>query len=283
MTTLPCTFVDVFTDVRFEGNGLAVVHDADGLDESLMLAFARETRLSETTFVQSATNNGADYRNRIFMMSGEVPFAGHPSLGTAVAVARARGEETARYVQQTHAGLQPIEVRKDGDAWIASMLQEPPEFGEEPPPDVVLAAVSLEPGEAHPELPAQVVATGVPQLLLPVNGLDALERIEPRYEFVNALLQPIGALTLYVFAIADDGEVRSRAFTATAEMGEDPATGSAAGPVCAYLNARLGWESVAIRQGVEMGRPSRLSARVVEDRVEVAGGVVPVIDGTLTL
>ncbi|MFL5827830.1 MAG: PhzF family phenazine biosynthesis protein [Thermoleophilaceae bacterium] len=283
MTTLPCTFVDVFTHVRFEGNGLAVVHDADRLDEALMLAFARETRLSETTFVQSATDDGADYRNRIFMMSGEVPFAGHPSLGTAVAVARARGDEAARYVQQTHAGLQPIDVRREGDVWIASMLQEPPEFGEEPPAEVVLAAVSLDPGAGHPELPAQVVATGVPQLLLPVNGLDALQRAVPRYEFVAALLEPIGALVLYAFAIVDDGQVRARAFTATAEMGEDPATGSAAGPACAYLNARLGWDSVTIEQGVEMGRPSRLSARVTEDRVEVSGGVVAVIDGTVTL
>jgi trans-2,3-dihydro-3-hydroxyanthranilate isomerase len=283
MTTLPCTFVDVFTHVRFEGNGLAVVHDADGLDEGLMLAFARETRLSETTFVQNATSDGADYRNRIFMMSGEVPFAGHPSLGTAVAVARARGEDEVRYVQQTHAGLQPIDVRREGDVWIASMLQEPPEFGEEPPPEVVLAAVSLEPGAEHPELPAQVVATGVPQLLLPVSDLDALERATPRYEFVSALLQPIGALVLYVFAIVEDGELRARAFTATAEMGEDPATGSAAGPVCAYLHSRLGWDSVSIQQGVEMGRPSRLSARVIEDRVEVSGAVVPVIDGTVTL
>ena len=81
-----------------------------------MKRFARETRLSETSFVQSATEAGADYRHRIFMPTGEVPFAGHPSLGTAVAVARARGERAATYVQQTPAGLQPIDVEVDGDA-----------------------------------------------------------------------------------------------------------------------------------------------------------------------
>src|ERR687890_2733237 len=102
------TWLDVFTARPLTGNGLAVVHDADAVDDATMIAFARETRLSETTFVQTATEDGADYRNRFCMMSGELDFAGHPSLGTAVAVAIARGEERVSYVQQTRAGLQPI-------------------------------------------------------------------------------------------------------------------------------------------------------------------------------
>ena len=93
-----------------------------------------ETRLSETTFVQTPSADGADYRNRIWTPGAEIPFAGHPSLGTAVAVARWRGEEQARYVQQTDAGLQPIEVRSRPRAaherWRASMLQEPAELGD---------------------------------------------------------------------------------------------------------------------------------------------------------
>ena len=93
------------------------MHDADGVDDETMLAFARETRLSETTFVQTATADGADYRNRIFTVAEEIPFAGHPSLGTAVAVAAARGEHEASYVQQTGAGLQPIDVRASDGAW----------------------------------------------------------------------------------------------------------------------------------------------------------------------
>ena len=94
----------MFTATPLAGNGLAVVHDADALDDVTMLAFARETRLSETTFVQRAQVAGADYRNRIWYMPGELPFAGHPSLGTAVAVAHRAGELRARYVQQTPAG-----------------------------------------------------------------------------------------------------------------------------------------------------------------------------------
>src|ERR687886_2155152 len=107
---LPLTWLDVFTARPLTGNGLAVVHDADAVDDATMLAFARETRLSETSFVQSATEAGADYRNRIWMTTRELPFAGHPSIGAAVAVARARGDRQARYVQQTGAGLQDVEV-----------------------------------------------------------------------------------------------------------------------------------------------------------------------------
>ena len=161
------TWLDVFTDRPLAGNGLAVVHGADDLGDDTMLAVARETRLSETTFVQTATQDGADYRNRIFAMQGELPFAGHPSLGTAVAVAHARGETSARYVQETRAGLQPVEVRLDGARAHASMLQGSVEIGPEPDPDRVAGAVGLSAGELHPSWLPQVVSTGVPQLMIP--------------------------------------------------------------------------------------------------------------------
>src|SRR3954447_1231580 len=102
------TWLDVFTSTPLTGNGLAVVHDADDLDEAMMLRIARETDLSETAFVQVPTAPGADYRNRIYTTMGEIPFAGHPSLGVAVAVARAAGRRRAAFVQQTAAGLQPV-------------------------------------------------------------------------------------------------------------------------------------------------------------------------------
>src|SRR3954469_15877526 len=135
------TWLDVFTARPLTGNGLAVVHDADGVPDAAMLAFARETRLSETTFLQAATEPGADYRNRIWMMQGELPFAGHPSLGTAVAVARARGERDATYVQQTAAGHQPIEVEVGDRVARASMLQEPATFGPEADAETALRAL----------------------------------------------------------------------------------------------------------------------------------------------
>ncbi|HEY8582093.1 MAG TPA: PhzF family phenazine biosynthesis isomerase, partial [Capillimicrobium sp.] len=119
------TWLDVFTATPMTGNQLAVVHEADDLDDATMRAFARETNLSETTFVQTPTDAGADYRNRIWMPDGELAFAGHPSIGTAVAFARARGDREGRYLQQTHAGLHAIDVRFDGELARASMLQGP--------------------------------------------------------------------------------------------------------------------------------------------------------------
>src|SRR3954464_875919 len=132
-----------------------------------MHSFARETRLSETTFVQTATLQGADYRNRIWMPVRELPFAGHPSLGTAVAVALARGDVEARYVQQTGVGLQPVDVRVDGQRAEASMLQEPARLGPEVDVAAALAPVALD-DAAGAQLAPQVVSTGVAHLIAPV-------------------------------------------------------------------------------------------------------------------
>jgi trans-2,3-dihydro-3-hydroxyanthranilate isomerase len=279
------TWLDVFTSTPLAGNQLAVVHDADGLDDATMLAFARETRLSETTFVQRATAEGADYRNRIFSTPGEMPFAGHPSLGTAVAVARARGEDRARYVQQTPAGLQPVEVVLDGDSATATMLQEPAVFGAEPAPADVMAAAGLEPSDAHDRLAPQVVSTGVAHLLVPLRDTAALARAAPGRAAMRALLEPIGAMVLYLAVLdLDAGTARARGFFLDpAAITEDPATGSAAGPLLAYLRERAGIDRLVVEQGVQMGRPSRIECVWAEDRPRVSGAVVVVADGQVSL
>jgi trans-2,3-dihydro-3-hydroxyanthranilate isomerase len=259
------------------------VHDADGIDDETMLAFARETRLAETTFVQTATADGADYRNRIFTFAEEMPFAGHPSLGTAVAVAAARGEDHARYVQQTLAGLQPIEVRRGENAWTASMLQEPAVFGKEVNASHVMAAIGLLPRDAHPELPPQVVSTGLPTLVALLRDVHGIGRTAPDFELVDHLLAGCGAVNLYIAWHDGAGQASARMFTRLVEGGEDPATGSAAGPLCAYLAARGQGERVRIAQGVDMGRPSRLDAEIEGDRVRVGGSVVPLIEGRVSL
>ena len=261
-----------------------MVHDADGLDEATMLGLARETRLSETAFVQAPSAAGADYRNRIFMTSGEIPFAGHPSLGAAVAVARRRGLATARLHQQTGAGVQPVEVEVEGSLASASMLQEPAERGPELDAARVLAAVGLDASDAAAGLPPQVVSTGLPQVIAPVGDAAALERAVPDHGAIDALLRPLAARCLYLTWVDPGGGARARSFLrSVAEGGEDPATGSAAGPLLAYLAERLGHDRVEILQGVEMGRPSRLWAAAEGDRVRVGGAVVAVIDGTLRL
>jgi trans-2,3-dihydro-3-hydroxyanthranilate isomerase len=279
------TWLDVFTSRPLTGNGLAVVHHADGIDDATMLAFARETKLSETTFVQTATEPGADYRNRIWTIVGELPFAGHPSLGTAVAVASARDQRTAHYVQQTGAGLQPIDVEL-GSSGVAraSMLQEPATFGTEVDAGRVLAALGLDPADGHPELPPQVVSTGNPMLVAPVREDAVLTRVRPQAAELGELLRELGVVCAYVAWHDFDREAATaRSFFMTDELvAEDPATGSAAGPLCAYLHERTGAARVDIEQGVAMGRPSRLLCEAGE-RVRVAGDVVLLADGELDL
>ena len=278
------TWLDVFTSTALAGNQLAVVHDADGLDDDTMLAFARETGLSETTFVQTPAIAGADYRNRIWTTAGELPFAGHPSLGTAVAVARARGAREASYVQQTPAGMQPVDVALDADTARASMLQEPPTFGARPNPADVFAAAGLTVADADPTLEPQVVSTGVAHLLAPVKEA-ALARVAPAAAELQGLLEPLGAVVLYLVAIETAaGEAHARSFFLTQRgVTEDPATGSAAGPLLAYLHERGGTEQLTVRQGLEMGRPSRIDCAWADDRPRVSGDVVVVADGDVLL
>ena len=268
------------------GNALAVIADADGLDDETMLAMARETRLSETTFVQSATQAGADYRNRIWTVAGELPFAGHPSLGTAVVVARARGDRSARYVQETGAGLQPVgvDLAEDGRSASAWVLQEPAVFGEEVDAAKAMAAAGLFPEDAHPTLPPQVVSTGVAHLIAPVAAASVLARAAPDHVALGRLLDDLQAVVIYLAAVdAEAGRAHARGFSPAVAGGEDPATGSAAGPLCAYAAQRIATQRLEIDQGAEMGRASRIVAEVEGDRVRVAGDVVVLIDGTLSL
>jgi trans-2,3-dihydro-3-hydroxyanthranilate isomerase len=279
------TLLDVFTSTRLQGNPLAVVHGADGLPDAVMHSFARETRLSETSFVQSPTVAGADYRNRIWTVAAEAPFAGHPSLGVAAAVARERGDTSVTYTQETHAGLQPIDVEIAGGAIHASMLQEPAEFGPELDPNDVLGTVGLGDDDAHPELPCQAASTGAYHVLAPVRDESVLGGLWPDYDRISGLLAPYaGGLCLYVVAVdADGGTARARSFGTRAEIGEDPATGSAAGPLCAYLAERTGLRRLTVSQGVEMGRASRLACEIEGDRVRVGGDAVVVADGSVFL
>ena len=283
LSEYPLTWLDVFTATPLTGNQLAVVHDADGLSDEAMHGFARETGQSETTFVQSPQADGADYRNRIWMVRGEIPFAGHPSLGTAVAVALARGEDRASYVQQTRAGLQRCDVEVTGPGTArASMLQEPATFGPELDRAHAFGAAGIDPAHADPELPVQVVATGVPQILVPLAA-EGLAELSPDFEACRALIDEHHAITMF-FAAVDGDAVRARAIVVEPDrMSEDAATGSAAGPLMAYLHARRGLERVRIEQGVEMGRPSVLECSLEGDRVRVGGSAVVVARGSVFL
>jgi trans-2,3-dihydro-3-hydroxyanthranilate isomerase len=284
----PFFWVDVFAEAPLAGNGLAVVLEADGVDDETMLAFARETGLSETTFVQSASEaavtGGADYRNRIWTISGEIPFAGHPSLGTAVAVAISRSEDETTFTQETQVGLQAVDVRQLGEgAWEASVHQEPAEFGEVIPASKVAAVLGIDQEMIDTRYSAQLVSTGLPALLVPIRDLDGLAACCGDAEALEAL--GLG-LTLNVYPFVFDvaaRSVRSRCFALDLGDFEDPATGSAAGPLVAYLQDILDVDRVEIRQGVEMGRPSLIDARMDSGRPRVSGEVRVVLSGTANL
>ncbi|MBA2467769.1 MAG: PhzF family phenazine biosynthesis protein [Chloroflexia bacterium] len=279
------TLIDVFAARPLEGNLLAVVEDADAIDDATMATLARRFRLSETSFIQTATSPTATYRHRIFIVEGEIPFAGHPSLGTAAVWARRRGLNEADVVQQTISGEQRLHVELDGNQGTVSVWQNAAVFGPKVESGPVLAALGLGREAAHADLMPQAVSTGLPALILPLNDPRHLADIGLNGQRLNeAMTLPDGALplTCYVVAETAPGHWRARSFGTDLAGGEDPATGSAAGAFGAYAKEYAGVTSLTIEQGIEMGCPSLLRVKT-SDGVVVSGGVQIVGEGILTL
>lgn len=286
MPTYPFTLLDVFALQPLEGNLLAVVHDADDVPARTMQTLARRFSLAETSFLQTATDPAATYRHRIFTISAELPFAGHPSIGAAVAWAARHDDATAHYVQQTGSGLQELWVERDGAHATARLRQNPVVFGSIVDSAPIVRALGLEPSDAHTTLPAQVASTGLPTTIVPLGDRAALARIDVDWPaFRSALASDVGgriAHNCYVVAEIAPGHWAARMFAADIPGGEDAATGSAAGPFGAYLQQRLGLDIVSVDQGVEMGSPSRLELDL-RDGIVVGGSVWIVGAGTLDL
>jgi trans-2,3-dihydro-3-hydroxyanthranilate isomerase len=283
---VPFRLVDVFTDRPLAGNQLCVVPEAMGLDAGLMQALAREIGFSETTFVTEA--GGDRYAMRIFTPGVEMPFAGHPSLGTAFVLA-AEGRITSPARQVVAAGEFLVEV--DIDAERARVRQHEPKFG--PMVDDVArtaAAIGLTESDLHPELRPEVVSTGLAHLLVPAKDASVVAWARPEPEALGLLVGALDVTGVYVFSVEGDGEARARFFSAGIGVTEDPATGSAAGPLGAYLS-RHGVGGMPgrlrIRQGEEMGRPSELHVDVRTNgesfEVWVEGGVAIVGRGVFEL
>jgi trans-2,3-dihydro-3-hydroxyanthranilate isomerase len=291
--TLPFDLVDVFAARPLEGNLLVVVHNADEIGDEVMQKLATRFRLSETSFVQASDRPGADYRHRIFTIAQELPFAGHPSIGTAAVVVRRRGDRAATVVQQTVEGLQRIEVELEArsqdsryDRARVSLQQSMAMFGAEIQTRSLMAGFGLETDDAHPSLLAQMVSTGLPTLVIPLRDAAALERIAVDWPAVEAAVggvADVSFLNLYVVAERAPGAWSARCFGHDIAGGEDPATGSAAGPLGSYLQATVGGERFEIEQGVEMGEPSHISVSVANGRPTIAGEVQVLGSGTIGL
>ena len=282
---VPFRLVDVFTERPLAGNQLCVVPDGAAVPEDLMPRLAQEIGFSETTYVLEA--GGDRYRMRIFTPGSELPFAGHPTLGTAFALV-SEGVVTTPVTQSVPAG--EIEVEVDLQGGSARMRQLPPTFGNVFSDRALLAeAIQLPEDRLHPDLPAQVVSTGLAPLIVPLTDVDALVAASREPRAIARALEAAGTDGLYVFAVTDDG-AKARMFDVTPGIEEDPATGSAAGPLGAYLaaNGLAGMPgSIAIRQGEEIGRPSVLHVEVESDGdswiVHVRGGVRIVGEGAFEL
>jgi trans-2,3-dihydro-3-hydroxyanthranilate isomerase len=275
MPPLPITWVEVFAEGPLEGNLLPVIHDADAIDDAVLARVARRFLQPETSFLQRPTDPAATYRHRIYAVAGELPFAGHPSLGAAAAHANRIGAPSATFIQQTPSGNQRLEVELVGVVGRATIEQNPAVLGEPIDPGAILAALGLRPGDAHPELPAQVGSTGLPALFLPVRSVAVVSSARPDHGSLRAALGQItdpDSLNNYLVAEERPGRWRARSFSLDLTGGEDPATGSAAGPFGAYLKHHRGETTIVIDQGVEMGSPSRLYVDTAEG-IRVSGRV----------
>jgi len=287
----PYVQVDVFTDRALEGNALAVFTDARGLTGAEMQAIARETNLSETTFVlpDPAATAGAPARVRIFTVGEEVPFAGHPTLGTAFVL---RGAGRAReVVLALGVGDIPVAFEDREGGTFGEMRQRDPVFGKVHARDEVARALGLAPDDLAPGSPLQTVSTGLPFAIVELRSLATLQALRLEWARAEAYLARTDARLFYLVT----RETVDPAATLHARMifygGEDPATGSAAGCCAAWL-VRHGLaapgERVVIEQGLEISRPSRIVVRAGRDGdrvadVRVGGHVVDVARGELVL
>ncbi|MBO3740706.1 PhzF family phenazine biosynthesis protein [Actinoplanes flavus] len=286
MSTLAYEIVDVFTDRPFAGNPLAVVFGGARLATAQMQALARQFNLSETVFPLPPSAPGATYRARIFTPEGEIPFAGHPSVGVAVTAMRRGMFRAGAVVQECGAGLLPITVTAAG---TATLTGAEPRLGPPLDPAPLLAAVGLTAADhAGDDLAApRSAGCGLDWLLLPVRR-EALARA--RVDVAAA--ERAGVTDISVFSWAD-GEAHARVFVAGGAVPEDPATGSAALALGVWLVAagRVPGEGVSsyrIHQGVEMKRPSRLECTVTASggaavSATVSGQVWPVAAGEIAV
>lgn len=292
---------DVFTDRTFGGNALAVLPNARGLDDGRMQAIAREFNISETVFVLPPENAAHTRRLRIFTPTSELPFAGHPTVGTALLLAMLGEIElsgpSTQIVFEEGAGPVPVEIEAGGGRASFAWLSAPrmPEFQSVPDMDVIapLLALGSEDLIAEAGLP-QAVSCGAAFLIVQLRDREALGRARLDRSLWEQHLKGRWADKVYVFAEdAPAGfDFQARMFAPGEGIEEDPATGAATAAFGGWLGDRRartdGVHRWSIAQGIEMGRPSRLAVEVVRqggrlEVVRVGGGAVPVMEGTLEI
>jgi trans-2,3-dihydro-3-hydroxyanthranilate isomerase len=279
--TLRYVVADVFTDRPLEGNQLAVFTDAREIAEELMQPLAREINFSETVFVLPA-ESGGHARIRIFTPTSELPFAGHPTLGSAFVLGQPLQLEEIRL--ETGAGVVPVRLEREGARIVFGRMEQPLPTVEPYADEAdLLGALSVE----RSELPVEVYDNGARHVYVTLGSEDEVAGVRPDLGRLGELPGVLGVNT-----IAGSGSKwKTRMFAPGGGVAEDPATGSAAGPLAVHLarHGRIGFgEEIEISQGAEIGRPSQLFARVDGtpdklERVEVGGSSVIVARGEFRL
>jgi trans-2,3-dihydro-3-hydroxyanthranilate isomerase len=273
---------DVFTDQPLTGNQLAVFTDARDLSEVDMQSLAREMSFSETVFVLPPTTKDADVRIRIFTPSLELPFAGHPTLGAAFVLGGPLSKIVIRL--ETGSGVVPVALEREGPKIVFGRMEQPiPAWEAVEDPAAILAAIGVE----RSGLPVERYDLGPGHVYIELGSPGAVEGLSPDIAALAAATQD----GVNCFAHVDGNRWKTRMFAPNHGVDEDPATGSAAGPLAIHLSRhgriRFG-EQIEISQGAEIGRPSTLYA-VAEgegdriDRVEVGGSAVVVARGEFGL
>jgi trans-2,3-dihydro-3-hydroxyanthranilate isomerase len=272
---------DVFTDTALQGNGLAVFTDAREIPEESLQPLARELNLSETVFVYPA-EQGAHARIRIYTPAAEIPFAGHPVLGAAFVLAAPL--QLPEIALETGAGIVPVSLERDGDrisfGWMSQPVPTVEPYAEA---DDLLRAIGVE----RSELPVEVYDNGLKHVYVGLPSVEAVAALDPDLQALKLLP---GLLGTNCFA-GEGKRWKTRVFAPGGGVPEDPATGSAAGPLACHLarHGRIDFgEEVEISQGAEIRRPSTLHARVTGaaekiEKVEVGGSAVIVARGEFKL
>jgi len=288
--SIPFYILDVFARERFAGNQLAVFRNAGGLSGGEMQRIAKEMNFSETTFILSDEEKDGGYDVRIFTPAAELPFAGHPTLGTAYLINREIAGGRKKIVLNLKAGRIPVTFEEGGLTW---MRQNEPVFGATLSPEEIAPVLGLAPEEIDERYPVEEVSTGLPFIIIPLKTLESIKRACTVPDLLFDMVRDLEAKQVLVFSRETEEEgarLKVRVFADYLGVKEDPATGSANGCLAGYLvrHRYLGTREIdiAVEQGREVGRPSMLHLRAREAeggriQVDVGGNVILVARGEL--
>lgn len=285
--------VDVFAEEKYAGNQLAVIRGGNALGDNEMQRIAREMNFSETTFILSETQRDGGFDVRIFTPGEEVPFAGHPTLGTAhiIRTEILSQKNTGEIKLNLKAGQIPVSFNDSaGEATICWMQQIEPVFGETINAKIIAAVLSLNPGDIDERFPIEEVSTGLPHIIVPLRGLDSLKRARVNNDKYWEFIKSRWAKPILIFCAEPhdlQNDISVRMFADCFGIPEDPATGSGNGCLAGYLVRHCYWgrDEIDIRseQGHEIGRPSLLFLRAKEKNgkisISVGGKAITVARG----